>query len=397
MQPEHPILISKPAVAHLTATVPEFGARLQDTEGRASACYRYPDGSIQLEGLSDSEWQELCHFLYEKLVPVDADGIDDVDTHFRSLAPFGSKSYRLWYTAEYAKKLGGEQRLLLLPGHPCPDEYKLECLPVTVPFRRKPTKKVLDRLAECLTAWFESVSKEGMFGEGPVDSISGEMEIWSARVVQFTLDVHRSGQNTLNWLTLSLLNFAYEASAITGIFYDSMNNPTYPDYNFLEGFLELRFENPFRVPIKVTSKAVSATASEPKQEEESPMSRLPPACTPHPSLRSEAFGVFLTDRYQWDDLQVRVYFGPPVQSDAQRLFQSLISSWMDLGTFGAWGGTGIHSGTSAQFDVSGEHVVFSVDMGDSTDGETALTVLVRVLEGFNRQVPIDAVVFGKLR
>src|SRR5205085_5427232 len=104
--------------------------------------------------------------------------------------------------------------------HLCPEEYKLDRLLVTVPLRRKPTKKALAQLAEYLVAWSDSVSKEGMFGEGPVDAISPEMEIWSTRVAQFTLDVHRSGQNTLNWLTLSLLKFGYEVSPITGVFYD---------------------------------------------------------------------------------------------------------------------------------------------------------------------------------
>jgi hypothetical protein len=315
---------------------------------------------------------------------------------FRSLGPFPQKEYHLWFTAEYEKKLG-HRGFQMLPRVACPDEYNLDRLLVTVPLHRKPSKKMLAELAERLGAWFQSVSVEGMFGEGPVDSISAGMEIWSTRVAQFTIDVHRSGQNTLNWLTLSLLTFGYEVTPITGVYYDSVNNPGYVG-NFLELYEGFKFENPFRVPIPISSKKAPVTTwSQPNAHVEEPaMPSLPPGSVPHPTVRSDSFSIYLTPRYHWDDLEVHVYFGAPVPPDHQQLFADLINSWMDLGSFGAWGGTGIDSGGKPEFDESGESAVFEADMGDATDQTIALTVLIRVLGGFAQDVPIDAVVLGKL-
>jgi hypothetical protein len=234
-----------------------------------------------------------------------------------------------------------------------------------------------------------------MFGEGPADSLSPLMEVCDGRVARFIIDVHRSGQNTLNWLTLCLLEFGYCVSPITHIYYDCEHNRDYPGKNFIELHAGVSLQNPRQMPILIAGKLAVPKASEIVEKEE-PVSRWPGNSQPHPLVSSEDFPVLVTPKEHWDDLEVRVFFNRPVPPDARTLFQSLINSWLDIGSFGGWGGMGSAYTRAAEFDQTGDCAIFGADMGDALDASTALAVLVRVLEGFSIDVPIDAVLFGKL-
>jgi hypothetical protein len=383
-------VISQPAMAFLTANVVGYLEGLKHIGARAEAFYEYPDGSTQVEGptVGDDLW---------KLVPAEQRLEVNLNSYFRSLATFPTKLYELWYTADYAKKLGDSGfRVVTKPGAPRREDYDLERLRVTVALRRKPRPKVLERLAEWLTAWFRGVCQRGMFEEGPADGISAEMEIWSSRVAQFTIDVHRSGQSTLNWLSLSLLNFGYQVTPITDVFYDSPNDSQYPGQSLIELHLGLALQNSFRIPIIAPSRTPAVAAQETKEEEGAVMARLPPGCSPHPTVRSDVVAVLVTQQFQWEDFEVRVYFGAPVQPDAQHEFRRLVNSWLNLGAFGGWGGTGIDYSQPPEFDETADRAVFRADMGDADEVITALAVLVRIFEGFSKIVPIDAVVLGKV-
>jgi hypothetical protein len=221
------------------------------------------------------------------------------------------------------------------------------------------------------------------------------MELFDARVARFIIDVHQSGQYTLNWLTLSLLAFGYRVWPITHIYHNCERNRDYPGKNFIELHAEVSLKNPRQMPISVGQNVTPSNAFA-VVEDEKPAPRWPGYCHPHPLVRSDAFPVLVTPKDHWDDLEVRVFFNSALSSDDQRLFERLINSWLQIGSFGGWGGTGIDSGRPTEFDATAACAVFGADMGDSVDRATALTVLIRVLEGLNDSVPIDAVLFGKL-
>jgi hypothetical protein len=379
-------------MAYLTASLPTFRTGLEHVATTADAFYEYPDGSVQLEGAS------VYSDLWDNLVPWDQ--LEEVNHNqcFRGLMPFGAKWYFLWYTADYRKKLG-DRGFYIIPG-PGPvwsDEVHLDELKVTVPFRRKLSKKAPGQFSGFLARWRDSVSERGMFGEGPVHLVSKELEIYSDRVARFTLDVQGSGQNTLNWLSLCLLDFGYSVCPISGVFYNGENSSDYPGQNFVEAYGELTLQNRFRVPIPAQAGSSVEPATDMKGEEERSMSRVLRNARQHPLVRSDAFRVLVTPKDQWEDLEVHVYFGTPVPPDGQALFQRVVNGWLDMGTFGGWGGKGIDYSRPAEFDKTGECAVFGADMGDSIEARTALAVLVRVLERFSSGlVPIDAVLFGKV-
>jgi hypothetical protein len=277
------------------------------------------------------------------------------------------------------------------------DEVHLDELKVTVPFRRKLSKKVLGQFSGFLAQWRNSVCDAGMFGEGAVRFLSRELEVYSDRVGRFTLDVQGSGQNTLNWLSLCLLDFGYRVTPISGVFYNGENSSDCPGKNFIELYAEVALQNLTHVPIPEKVVPSVLPALETKTEEERFMRPNIRNARQHPLVRSDAFPVLVTPKDHWEDLEVRVYFGAPVPPDGRALFQRVVNSWLDVGTFGGWGGKGIDYSRPAEFDKTGECALFGADMGDSLEARTALAVLVRVLERFSSGfVPIDAVLFGKV-
>jgi len=129
---------------------------------------------------------------------------------FRSLSPFRDKICVLWYTGAYREKLGELDLSVVFPSiASCPTtDYDLQNFLVTIGMSKKPSEEDSQKLTKLLAGWFESVSTQGLFGEGCIKSASREI-VFRGRLAQFRVDASNSGQDTLNWLLLSVLNFGY--------------------------------------------------------------------------------------------------------------------------------------------------------------------------------------------
>ena len=60
-------------------------------------------------------------------------------------------------------------------------------LALTVGFRRRPNRAVMEKFTDMVTKWHASVAEKGIFGEGPVIKISPTVDFQSLRA-QFRVD-----------------------------------------------------------------------------------------------------------------------------------------------------------------------------------------------------------------
>src|SRR5205814_861726 len=89
---------------------------------------------------------------------------------------------------------------------PAPGEFELDRLEATVAFRTRAGKAVRQAFVEAVAAWALAAAERGAFDDGPVALASPGVEFAGTRA-RFRLDARRSGQDTLNWLALALLDF----------------------------------------------------------------------------------------------------------------------------------------------------------------------------------------------
>jgi hypothetical protein len=140
---------------------------------------------------------------------------------FGGLEPLSDKGYSLWYTTDYREGLGELDFSVVFPSMwACPTtDYRVENLLISIGFKRTPTRQIRSRFVAAMEHWFRSVSQHGVFGEGPIKPVLAQLD-FRGRLVQFRIDVTQSGQDTLNWLLLSALNFGYEVSAVSDFMFD---------------------------------------------------------------------------------------------------------------------------------------------------------------------------------
>ena len=159
---------------------------------------------------------------------------------FQSVDPFPSQTYALWVTEEYDESLGEDGFQVWFPAlytYPSRD-YRLDDFPITVVFKRKPKGPIQSRFATLLTEWFRGVAKAGILGEGPIRSVSGEVQFRGA-LAQLRIDASDSGQHTLNWLLVAVLNFGYEVSRVQQFIFDQEKHLRL----FVDGPLEDKVES----------------------------------------------------------------------------------------------------------------------------------------------------------
>ena len=210
-------LVTTHALSILAQKLPDFVADMETIKAQATRHGLYPDGTLLIEGGNSSH--KLWDLIVRKQL-VASGGIWE-PVGFAALEPFPHKLCALWYTTDYREALGELSFTVVFPGmRTCPTkDYQLENLQISVLFKRKPTPEVRQRFATCLGDLFHSVSSQGMFGDGPIKPMSRELE-FRGPLAQFRVDASRSGQDTLNWLLLSVLNFGYEVSAVQQFFFD---------------------------------------------------------------------------------------------------------------------------------------------------------------------------------
>jgi hypothetical protein len=262
-----------------------------------------------------------------------------------------------------------------------PSEFNLGSVALTVSFRRKPAKRIRERYAQMVGEWATSVTREGIFGEGPIILLSRDVEFQGLRA-QLRIDARRSGQHSLNWFALKALCFALEISPLTAIV---MANDESLD----------RVCPAVGEVTKVAFQGRSASNRVPDQpgQIDELVSRLPTDCSPHAEPRCK-LRLFKRPHEEWDDWRVGVYFTLQPDRDQQQGFADLIKAWQTVAEF--WGfGKPIDRFKGLHFDQKTESAYFEADMGSAEPG-LAVPLLLRILEGFDAAVlPIDAVVFGK--
>jgi hypothetical protein len=177
----------------------------------------FPDGTAYLEGDTDVLMMHnllLPHKQARRLRIRE-------NTQFRSISVFPKTKYCLLITGEYFEQIGGEQDLIACPtslGEPQLGENHPEHLLVRVRFWGGLPKEARSPFYKAMIAWADSVGTQGIFGEGPA-YLFPDSFLFNRRWASFSIDVSGAGQNTLNWLTLSILNFAAKGDYVSWIRY----------------------------------------------------------------------------------------------------------------------------------------------------------------------------------
>lgn len=238
-------LVTKHALSVMVENVPNLSAHLDEIRRISQRHGFFPDGSLFIEG--EDCLERLADFIYRHAL-----GVAGVwqPKGFGGFKEFGGKLCIVWYTNDYRESLGEEDLQIRSPNEavwPIPPSYQLHDLLITVVFRRKPSKEVQIRFADCIRIWSQEVAIRGLNGEGAIKLVTSEIE-FRKKLAQFRIDASRSGQDTLNWLVLSVLNFGYAVSLVSDFFFDQEQNTVL----MLEGIhrpLEIAFGEATKVPI----------------------------------------------------------------------------------------------------------------------------------------------------
>lgn len=210
-------LLTGPALALLKTKCSNYVGVMDDLIGRANRVVTYPDGTLLLDG--GGTFQFFRNMIIEHQL-IASGGIED-SVGFLSLDPFPHKSYALWHTNEYGESLGEDGFRVWFPKiHTMPtSDYNITDLQISVIFKRPASAKNREEFKACLNRCLDSVCKQGVFGEGPILKAS-PIVVFRGAVAQFRLDASKSGQDTLNWILLSVLNFGHDVLGVTNFIFD---------------------------------------------------------------------------------------------------------------------------------------------------------------------------------
>jgi hypothetical protein len=217
---------------------------------RGPLSLRFPDGSVCLETTAEIHGYFLKLKDYgpqevklgeistlPELPPMSVtrclgSGLKIRDFRFRSLACFKRRGYLFVTPWSYFNRIGGEEGFSVWPGESTPvfpEEQHPGNLKVRVHFWRAPSKGALCRFQSDLETWSASVKTRGMFGDGPARLLNAPE--YSKKWFAFYVDLSQSGQHTVNWLTLTLLNCGNKYGPITQVRYVQ---PAGPGYEYLK-------------------------------------------------------------------------------------------------------------------------------------------------------------------
>ncbi len=196
-----------------TDDVAKYLSAVDTSDGLAS----YPDGSVVFQGTTLSDGLFLFLAAVQK-------GMNQTlfwkNTLFRMLLPFPQRRYRIISPIGYFERCR-EMGPVVIPvpvTPPSDGEMVLDRLVVVVEFVRLPNKMHRERFRQMLDNWERTVASQGCFGEGPMSRIKEEI-LFDRRMAQFHVDATRSGQQTINWLTLCCLNFGNTVLPVAMISY----------------------------------------------------------------------------------------------------------------------------------------------------------------------------------
>ena|GEM_PF-6077579 len=372
-------------VALLESLLPDFQTSLAAIQQSVSPVLRYPDGSLEYD--LDPRTQDLWRaWIPRKLLPISI----SILGCWRSLPPFqplpDSRSHCFESIEEHEKWLDPIACIQFAPGILQPDypeSVDLSGLQVTLILYRRITRDVRTRIIRTICEWHRSVSIQGVFEEGPVRRISSEIE-FQGRRAQFSFDASETGQRTLNWLVISILNGLYGVGRLSAFIFDDVDNLA--SYGF-----DLGEEEIIRLPLNDRQDLIEGGAAV-----ASPESHLPEGLIPLPEIQSSLFSLWQTSTHEWETLQLTVYFEGMPNREQQNDFRKLLGSWLIVAQCGGFGGKGAPFFEAPVFlKLKSQKVAYTVaDMGD-VELDLALPALVRLLENYaSGTLGIEAVVFG---
>jgi hypothetical protein len=378
------LLISKVAVERIERLSPGFRQFLSRFLVPGGPVRRFPNGAIEIHQVGVGGPEE------HPLLPYAAAGCEmEGRGTFRTLGPFMPKRfYCIQYPLDYQERLKSEASFRAGLGArtpPVPGEFDLAELRVAVCFRTRVGKDVRHSFVDFITAWGRAAAEHGAFDDGPARLVSPGVTFLGTRA-QFRIDVSRSGQDTLNWLSLAILDFGSDFQPVTEV-----------TFGYSEAELD-ELTGPVKgEPVRVAFSSRQLLGAPP--EEDSPSaSYVPSAAQPASPFRSKHFRVLTLPVDEWDRFVVTIYFGRALTADERQNLEELVRAWRVLSFYGGFGGRGAHSADEIAFDEATDSAMVKSDMGD-TKAAIAVPVLIRSLEGFQSGVgtPIDAIVLGALQ
>ena len=382
MEPDYFTLLSRSAVEQHLQSSPEFREFLDRFLAPDGPVRRFPNGAVEIDncGVGDA----LGEAFRSRVAP----GCEIVGMYvFQTIGPFASKRYyHIQYLESYQKKLRTEYSFAVGQGTvrpPAPGEFELDRLEVTVGFRTRVGKAVRCSFVDAVSAWAAAVTKRGAFDDGPISLALPGVEFSGTRA-RFLIDARLSGQDTLNWLALAILDFGEDVHTVTGVFFGSTAE-----------FLDARL-GPARAEWESVEFSGDRSVTAPAPTDKSaPAGYVPPGARPDPGFASRKFPVLMLPINEWDSFVATIYFGRPLLAEERGQLVALVNAWFLIGSYGGFDGVGTHSANQPFFDEATDSMILRADMGD-VDSRIALPVLIRSLEGFESGgATIDALVFGR--
>jgi len=378
------LIFSRSAVARILQAGSQFQGFLDRHLIPGGPVRRFPNGAVEFdEGRVKAELSEVLRsYRFPSSDPV----IQGAST-FPAIAPFYKNNYySIQYSSEFQRKLRSEASFSVGRGMyqpPSPGEFDLEQLEITVGFRSRPSKATRIAFVAAVAEWARAASLRGAFDDGPVALASPAVSFNGVRA-WFRIDARRSGQDTLNWLALAMLDFGEDVHTTTNV-----------DFGESAEILEKSLG-----PIRGQTTIVGFAGDRREQvvagaDESAPTSHVPSIARPARGLRSRSFAVLALPIDEWDSFVATIYFGRSFQHDERKTLASLLGAWLLMASYGGLGGRGTHWTEEVAFDEATDSATLEADMGD-VDPRVALRALIRSLEGFQSVgPPIDALVFGR--
>jgi hypothetical protein len=382
------LLLPPTTVGLLSELCPPFKMFIMERDKHPDAIRWFPDGGLLIRGDCDKGWQvnQLWRMMAEN--GLFGRHIEN-NIMIASICSMPTQIYRLLYPDYYKEKLGGKGVFIVCPGVSTHlahlSKGQLESLSVAVKFHSRVTRDVARAFVDMLCRWSSTVSRSGIFGEGSAFLRSGGATFQGLRV-SFQIDVSRSGQNTINWLSLLILEFGLNRHPVTVVRYDCEDNES---YEYLLGPLRGKVSV---IPFPTSGSSMTSELAIPMSESEA-ASFVPTDAVPHPDYRSERFRVHESSFCSWDDLVVTVYFAAWPTEEKREQFRQLLNSWLTIGFYGGLGGDRLRRHGEVWFNEKNESARMMANM-TGTDEAVAIPLLIRILEGFSAVVPIEAITIG---
>ena len=370
-------------VRQLEERVPDFRRTIDAIQQFPNRLLSYPDGSLDyaFHPNTDPLWQAMM--FQKRKLHVRQTNLGS----FAALPPFrGSprlRHYALTSSDEHEQRVHPGGILFFAPGvlrDDYPEQLDLTHLDLNIFFHRRIRRDDMHCLVSAIQEWHGSVCGSGLFGEGPIGQLSDGME-FQGRRAQFWFDASRTGQRTINWLILSLLNATYDVLLPSGFIFNEVENLA--KYGVVASDEKV-------VHLALRAAGQSSDAGSPPVES----SRLPPGLVQYAGVRSDSFTILQTPSFEWESFRLAVYFEDWPNREQQRDLRTLLVAWSQVALAGGFGGAGGAFLRPLVFLKKQQAALLCGDPRD-TDPEIAVPVLIRLLENYaSGTLAIEAVVFG---